>query len=242
VLAQSLRSYYAKDGTFTKRKLKGIKVKAGLGLHTSDEEIKESYFPPASDIRPHLLPESEKGLKRLRTKRRRIRNHFDGLDHLAQLAITVGWKRSANATLIGIKLRVSANNGMKALDASESYIMESVTLDQSNIVALSHALILPVQLMLNHIPTQVYYDSPNIKLPKEGEHSPYHAIFFSLSASYPNIDFIPSTKGPFVERLRVKLGDLLKKSSNEIVEGDIKIISHKFDQEMDQDIAKPKRI
>ncbi len=226
VLSQGLKSYYVNKDSFTGKKLKGIQApEKNYILYKNDLEIKEDYHLPKTDIRRFLLPSSEKGIKRLRTKRRRIRSHFGGLDHLDQAAITVSWVSCNSLTLYGIKLRVSSNVGIKALDASESHISEKPGHRDRNIVAFNHALILSIQLMLHFIKTEVYYDSPKMESPlpclKNEHQTPYSILFAELHKNFPNVEFIPSAKGRFIERLRTKLENLTMRKNNEIVPGNI---------------------
>ncbi|MFV9646295.1 MAG: hypothetical protein ACNYWU_10780 [Desulfobacterales bacterium] len=53
-------------------------------------------------------------------------------------------------------------------------------------------------------------------------------LFTELKKNFANIEFIPSTKGWFIERLRAKLVDLSEYKSNEIVAGNISDILVKF--------------
>ncbi len=224
VLSQGLKSYYVIKNTFISRKLNGIKNK-NYAFHKNDLNLKDNYHLPKTDIRSILLPSSEKGLKKLRTKRRRIRSYFGGQDHLDQVAITVSWEPLKSSTIFGIKFRISSNVGIKALDASENYISDEIEPENRNIVAFNYALILSIQLMLHFVKTQVYYDAPKIEDPllnlQNGHQSPYLMLFTELKKNFNNIEFIPSTKGWFVERLRAKLRDLSKYKSNEIVAGNI---------------------
>lgn len=224
VLSQGLKSYYVNKNTFISRKLKGIRNKNYI-LHKNDLNVKANYHLPKTDIRSLLLPSSEKSLKRLRTKRRRIRSHFSGQEHLDQVAITVSWESNKSSTLFGIKFRISSNVGIKALDASESYIRDKILPENRKIVALNYALILSIQLMLHFVKTQVYYDSPKINDPlfylKNEPQTQYSILFTELKKNFANLEFIPSTKGLFIERLRAKLFNLSNYNSNEIVAGNI---------------------
>lgn len=229
VLSKSLRSYYVShDGRFINNRLKGIRPKALDLTHAHDRVVKENYQLPQPAIRTHLLPSSEKSLKKLRTKRRRIRNHFDGYDHIGSLAVTVSWKAYGPATLFGVRLRTVSSTGIPALDASESYVRENLPPEYRNQLALNYALILPVQFLLQGIPTQIYYDSPAVKSPEEvfppSEHTPYFTLFTELSNTFPSLEFIPSVKGRFIERLRNKLIQLSTNDTNEIVFGNIEEI------------------
>ena len=51
------------------------------------------------------------------------------------------------------------------------------------------------------------------------DQSPHAKLFATLHENFSEIEFIPSTKGRFIERLRAKLEDLSVDNSNEIVPG-----------------------
>ena len=70
------------------------------------------------------MPKSEKCLKKLRTKRRRIKSYFGGVENMEQVSITVSFKSVRSLMLIGVRFKISSKSGVKALDASESYICE----------------------------------------------------------------------------------------------------------------------
>ncbi len=225
ILTQGLASYYVYNEEFVGKKLKGIHLKDNYSIHKNEAKIKESYHLPETDIRSSLLPSSEKKIKKLRTKRRRIRNHFGGQDHLNQVAITVSLKSNASQTLIGGAFKVSSNIGIKALDASESYICESVLPEHQNIVAVNHMLILSIQLMLHFVETHFYYDSLQMDNPlqalEQDQQNPHIKLFAELLKNFPKIEFIPSSKGRFIERLRKKLDNLSKNRTNEITVGNM---------------------
>ncbi len=52
-----------------------------------------------------------------------------------------------------------------------------------------------------------------------------------MKKNFPDLEFIPSTKGLFIERLRAELDDLSKYKSNEIVAGNIFDILKKFEKD-----------
>ncbi len=223
IIAQGLKSYHCSHGKFISKKFKGIKNKELTPLKKEALVIKENYHLPKTEIRPYLLPSSEKSLKKLRTKRRRIRNHFGGYDNLDLVAMTVSWKALNTSTLFGLKLRISTNIGKKALDASENYFYDQIAPQYRDIVAINYGLILSVQLMLHGVDTIVYFDSPKMTTPRfhlSGEdQSPHTKLFATLHEIFSDIEFIPSTKGRFIERLRAKLEILSVGNSNEIVPG-----------------------
>lgn len=225
IIAQGLKSYHPSHGKFISKKFKSIKNKELTPLNKEALVLKDNYHLPKTEIRPYLLPSAEKSLKKLRTKRRRIRNHFGGYDNLDLVALTVSWKALNTTTFFGLKFRISTNIGKKALDASENYFCDQIAPQYRDIVAINYALILSIQLMLHGVETIVYFDSPKMTNPVlhlSGEdQSPHAKLFATLHENFSDIAFIPSTKGRFIERLRAKLEDLSVGNSNEIVPGNM---------------------
>ncbi len=230
VLAKGWRSYYIDQHTITKKPLPGIRPKPDVTPTKSDLILKESYRQPSVEIRPLLLPASPRKLKKLQVKRRRIRNHFGGQDHLDQVAVTVSWRTRGSQTLIGVRVRISSNVGLKALDAGESYLVEKIDPDRRGLVAVCHALVLLIQLMLQPVKTLVYYDTRKIDSPLAQASSEvsdetgdrYRAFFDTLFECFEDVEFVPAPKGKYVEKLRRKLDQLARDNrTNEIVPGGI---------------------
>ena len=223
IIAQGLKSYHYSHRKFFSKKIKGIKNKVLTPLKKEALVLKGNYHPPKTEIRPYLLPSAEKSLKKLRTKRRRIRNHFGGYDNLDLVAMTISWKALNTSTLFGLKVRISTNIGKKALDASENYFRDHIAPQHRDIAAINYGLILSIQLMLHGVETIVYFDSPKIINPElhlsGDDQSPHAILLVTLHENFSDIKFIPSTKGRFIERLRTKLEDLSARNSNEIVPG-----------------------
>ena len=130
-----------------------------------------------------------------------------------------------HSTLFGLKFRIPTNIGKKALDASENYFCDKIAPQYRDIVAINSALILSIQLMLHGVETIAYFDSPKMTNPAlqlSGEdQSPHTKLFATLHENFSDIEFVPSTKGRFIERLRAKLENLSVGNSNEIVPGQI---------------------
>ena len=231
IIAQGLRSYHCSHGKFNSKKIKGIKNKVLTPLKRETLVLKDNYHPPKTQIRSHLLPSSEKSLKKLRTKRRRIRSYFGGFDNLDLVGLTVSWKALNTTTLFGLKIRISSNVGKKALDASENYFCDRIASRYHDIVAVNYALILSIQLILHDVKTIIYFDSPKMTNPAlslSGDDKSQHAkLFAALYENFSDMEFIPSTKGRFIERLRAKLVDLSVGNSNEIVPGNMSEILSK---------------
>ena len=225
VIARGIRSYHCIHGKFNSQRIKGIKNKILTPLKQQALVLKNNYHHPKTEIRSYLLPSSDKSLKKLRTKRRRIRSYFGGFDNLDLIAFTVSWKAMNYSTLFGLRIKISTNIGKKALDASENYFRDQIAPQYRDIIAVNYALILSIQLMLHRVKTTVYFDSPKMKNPElqleNAAQSPHVRLFEVLLENFSDIKFIPSTKGQFIERLRTKLRNLSKSNSNEIVHGNM---------------------
>ena len=123
-------------------------------------------------------------------------------------------------------MRISSKVGLKALDASESYLVETIEPDRRGLVALCHALVLLIQLMLHPVKTLVYYDTRKItQSPVEvtGETADRYRMFFTrLLEAFDRLEFVPAARGKYVEKLRDKLDQLSQDDrANEITLGNI---------------------
>lgn len=211
-----------KDFVIKTTQLKDVILpKKNIRNHTFD--LKDSYEIKKTDIHEKLLPESNKQLKKLRTKRRRIRNHFEGLDNISNIDISVSKLENRSNILIGIKIRAISNNGIKSLNASEIYIVEDQNQDQ---IVISYVLIALLRLCLNSIATTIYYDSDNINAEIDSKlHSEFSELFIILKSHFNQLTFKAVNKGKNIEMVRRKLGQLnMHDPGNEIVTEDIKKI------------------
>ncbi len=228
-LSKGFESYYLGEKEITGTALRGISLKKDVVNKRIDQSLLASYLPVKTDIRPLLLPESPQRLKKLHVKRRRIRGYFDGLHHMDQVAVTVSWQTLGKQILIGVRIQVASNSGLKALDASESYTAESFPAECCGSGSLSYALVLVIQLMLNSVATIVYYDSAGIDaavLPAANQHNhEYQGLFKQLSESFTQLEFVPVSKGRHMEMLRDKLTQLASsRTTNEIQQESIREI------------------
>ncbi|MGD9160328.1 MAG: hypothetical protein PVG39_18070 [Desulfobacteraceae bacterium] len=225
VLKKGFKSFFFNGDNFSPKPLKGIRPIKLPPQVRKDLQPKSQYAEQKTEVRHLVLPKAEKSLKKLRTKRRRIRNYFGGIENMDMAAVTISFESFKSSVLIGVRIKISSNTGAKALDASESYISEKAEPENRAITAMSYALILPIQLMLNHVKTIIYYDTRTFAEPNvfqgNGKLNQYQFLFKKLLGSYPEIEFMPSAKGFFIERLRRKLNDLTMFNSNEIVQGSI---------------------
>lgn len=211
VLARGLRSL----SVDAQCPLPGIRPKMSALPKAEELEPGSNCFAPRPTWREALMPTAPRELKKLSTRRRRIRNHFGGFHNLADLAVTASWLPSRQGALLGMRLRLSANNGMKALDASDSYLWEKLSPKEALSVTLCEALIIPVQLQLSSLKTTVFYAST---APAKVD-STYRTAFDRLREAFPKLAFQPTVKGVLIERLRAKRRDLVRGQTNEVRQG-----------------------
>ena len=232
LLFNGLVSYFIDDdGLITGEPLPGIITKRHISFGKKDRTIKEDYMPPTADIRPALLSDSPKWLDKLKTKRRRIRNHFGGLDNLSEVAVTVSWFKIGADTLIGVRVQVSGKAGFKAITGSESYALERLSPQYRGIAAICYAMVLVIQLMLHAVPTSIYFDTRQITDPlawvQQAPQEPFAIFFTQLRECFPRLIFQTVDKGRHIEMLRSKLQQLALERTNEIVPGNIEELMEK---------------
>ena len=178
-------------------------IRPGILPATSRQHDQQAQM---SGLHSLIMPVSERALKKLRSKRRRIRAHFGGYDQLTQLSITV----AVRGDLIGVRLFV-AGASAKGIMASESYIREAGV--AAGDTALPHALILAQQLMLQQLDVTVFYDSARIPDPALSN----DGFFSAMRREFPKLKFFTTVKGRHMESLRRKLDALNATDTNEIV-------------------------
>ncbi|MDA3892094.1 MAG: hypothetical protein PF517_10570 [Salinivirgaceae bacterium] len=92
ILLEHKKSVYIdKDFEISKTVLKEI-ILPVKSINNKVSELQNNYVIEKTDIHERLLPDSEQQLKKLRTKRRRIRNYFEGLDNIGNIDISVSKK------------------------------------------------------------------------------------------------------------------------------------------------------
>ncbi|MCD4747026.1 MAG: hypothetical protein K8R58_12080 [Bacteroidales bacterium] len=228
ILLDSKRSIYIdNDGKITKKKLKGINIPK-KNINHGKTELQDSYETKKIDIRGMLIPSSVQQLKKLRTKRRRIRNYFEGLINIENIDVSLSKKDIQDKMLIGLKIRIISNNGIKSLDASEIYILENKINDEK--IYPCYILIALIRLILNTKKTTIFYDSTEINGDFETNlKTEFSELLLSLKSNFDQINFHPVNKGKNIELLRNKLIQLTKKDAgNEIITGDIMMIKQRL--------------
>jgi hypothetical protein len=113
--------------------------------------------------------------------------------------------------LIGVRV-FAAGASAKGIMASESYIGESSM--AAGDTALSHALILAQQLMLQQLAVTVFYDPARIPDPAPRD----DGFFNAMRREFPKLKFIATVKGRHMESLWRKLDALNAADTNEIVD------------------------
>lgn len=99
ILLERKKSVYIdKEFVITDTVLKGI-ILPVKNMNSKVSELQSNYVIEKTDIHERLLPES---VQKLRTKRRRIRNYFEGLHDVGNIDISVSKKDNKNKILMGI--------------------------------------------------------------------------------------------------------------------------------------------
>ena len=221
VLIHKLRSYYIHGNGITAKPLPGIIPKNFSGS-SKPVELRADYTVPPLPIRPTILPQQPTALKKLRTKRRRIRNHFEGLENMESVALTLSACAFQQGCLIGLRVQVNSRSGKAPLMATENYYSEPMLPAACPMTALTHALILIIRLQLHLVPTILYFDADVLKLPpSEPVPGALQQLHETLLA-FPQIQLSPVLKGWHLETLRNKLESLRRGvAANEVVVGDM---------------------
>ena len=228
VLLEQKRSVYIdKNFVISESILKEIRLPV-KNINSKVSELRSNYVIEKTDIHETLLPESEQQLKKLRTKRRRIRNYFEGLDNIGNIDISISKRDNKNKTLIGIKIRAISNNGIKSLDASEIYIREDKNQDEK--IFICYVLITLLRLLLNSKTITVYYDLSEINGGFDSKSdTEFSELYITLKSYFDRLTIKSVNKGKNIEMVRRKLYQLDKNDSgNEIVNGDIAAIKHRI--------------
>lgn len=222
VLSTGFKSFYITKDQIICTPLTGITIKTDPKF-PEKHILKTDYRIKISEMAQALLPESPKQQEKLRTKRRRIRNHFGGIDNIGGIAVTVSWTSTGDTKIIGVHILVSSNCGMKAIMGSESYTIEKLDKNMLSESALCYACALVAQLMFTSISTTIYYDSQNIR-ETNNLLTPTSSVlpgdfFGALRNDFTKLDFVPVAKGNHLEILRRKLVQLRIEKSNELLNG-----------------------
>lgn len=220
MLKYKFLSYYINNKNQVSEKyLNEIKLKNKKILNTN---LSDSYKLNIPKFHNALQPSSAKLQKKYRTKRRRIRNYFDGILNISEVNVTLSKIDIAAETIIGFRIKISSKSGISALDASEVYIKDKFVED--NIALFCFVLIELILLILSQIKLNIYYDSSFINNTVNMiENSNYSELFNKLKTDFSEISLTPVNKGFKIEHLRMKLKDLsINDIGNEVNDRSIK--------------------
>lgn len=169
------------------------------------EEISEKELN--SPLRNLTLRSSDtQYLKKLRIKRRRIRNYFGGVEGINEIRVTVLKLRN----IVGIKVQATSRLGKAGVKSTESFITEKRIVTESE--AFCYGLILPLQLMLHGVKTLVYYDKRLCYEPDKIS----DPLFLELKKEFKSLQFIPVEKGRHLKELKERIRSV---NPNEVVDG-----------------------
>jgi hypothetical protein len=206
---------------FTSASLPGVKPRGILArLPNSTREIQiSSKSRPSNPFYSAILePLSESAQKKLRSKRRRIHNYFGGSDYIKQCGLTISALCSEKFPLVGIRLRVQSNAGIKALDATELYYWET---SGDLLGTYIQAACLVIRLKLECLPLEIYYDSLRLMEPDAFAGSPAYLVWTQIISTFSTVEWHTveeSSRSPKMDELRRKLSALTTKPTNEIKE------------------------
>jgi len=174
----------------------------------------------------------ERGLKKYRTRRRRIRSYFGAESNISQVALTVGAKAVRNgAAISGFFLAVAGYSGVKGIRASEGYALAAQD-GGDPAHCLIHALRELYLLQIEKIPVELFIiHSDSLALCQQllsGAALPDQPAIKALSKLLTGLTAaraLPCAKGPFFLAMEHKLKELAgAHQSNELVPVDFSSI------------------
>lgn len=223
------------DGRFQTEPIPGV---APRGILAKLNQQKPASPPPCGQSEPALtahplhaliLPDSIAALKRLRTKRRRIRNFFGGIAHMKRCSVALSLHLEQKPLLGGIRIRVlPGDTGVTALDATELFVRE---LSNDPLGFYIQAIVLLIQLQLWELPVDIYFDSRLLPEPDSLKQSLAYPFWLELIGSLPGLNFKPigeRPRSPHMDTLRQKLAGLTSRKTNEIVSADIRKLVNRW--------------
>lgn len=229
VLSLGLESVYCEDGNhFLSSIIPGFRPRPGLVLSKNSPYPLELFH--GGILRTKLLPASDTKLKKLRTKIRRIKNYFQGFENIDSVAVSLSILTSGDSIIVGTKWRIISDCDIKALNASEQYIIDELQERDHSYLALCYLLIYGIQLRLNKLSTNIYYDKNLLNLEETGSRHSIETkrlvdLMSNLKNEYDWIQFIPVSDNTRISGLNSKLRSLYEVENNELIEGDLNAIA-----------------
>lgn len=242
VIAKGYKSFILdQNGFLTNETLTDIKLKK-LSPPSIRKEIQENYLQKPSDEVCELTSRltsvfTQKYIEKMRTKRRRISSYFGDVANIASIDLTIASEKISKAVIGGYFLKINARQHLKALiNASEGYCLDQTCAHFLSPIfyALSHLYC----LHLTQVPATLYITSPEalemckkLKTTAIVPNDPVEQGVKQLLLHLIHVELLPCVKGPFFDRMQVKLNQMKQGKTNELVFPDF--------QEMAEIISKP---
>jgi hypothetical protein len=229
-LERGFRSYTLNEhGQLTRKKLGSVRP----DRKPLPGSVHASLLPEYGQDRPNPLTlrmrdgMSERGLKRYRTARRRIRAHFGSQEAISQLSVTLGVRRTKRGLICGFVFNLAGNSGVKGLKGTEGYCRYPG--EGHAAVATLHGLREQYLLQLEGVPTQLFVtDTAALDLTRRllAEQSapgdPLERALWRLLRGLSRVEVLPCVKGRFHDGLVAKLRQLEVRPGNEMREIDFR--------------------
>ena len=175
---------------------------------------------------------SEREHKQFRTKRRRIRAHFETPANIGAVALTIGQRRTPGGRIGGYKLKVDGRHGVKALfPASEGYFIDTAS-PAHPLLATAWAMVQLWGLHLEGRRLSLYHLDPAacescsaLAAKPASARDPLEKGLALLLAEAERVEVLPCAKGRFHDQMAAKLVQVVSPNSNELVRVDIRALA-----------------
>lgn len=184
---------------------------------------------PYSTFRALVLPSSQQRLKKLTTRRRRLKRYAGGIEGIRDICVTLTYCLTPDGYVIAWKTKINPHH-RKGMSLGEGYIFETEFRNEMSLVGVCHVLIHLLRLMLQDIQLKLYCD---------GEHywdgcllggSDYLWRFYqTLRGWFHQIDIeYPSTGGGIKELKKHLDAHLPIEATNKIVASELGAIIDRY--------------
>ncbi len=247
-LEAGCRSYtFNEQGQLTRGRLPHVQTKKSLpkSVHAN---LQDDYSQRREhDFMGRLTTGfADRHFKRYRTAQRRIRSHFGSAAAMSQVSVTVGSLPTSRGLLCGCVFHVAGNSGVKGLRASEGYCLSQGPARRGATSPILHALRSQYLLQLDQVRTELFIiPAPSLKLSRQLLEShdiasePVQEVVRELMHGIRQLTLHPCVKGPFHDAMQVKLAQLARTRSNEVISLDFETIAVQFLDVPSPGIANP---
>lgn len=154
---------------------------------------------------------------------------------MSQVAVTVGSLLTSSGLVCGCVFHVAGNSGVKGLRASEAYCRAQGSTRRGAAGPLLHALRGLYLLKLDQVRAELFIiPEPSLELARQLQDShdiaaePTHEVARQLMHGISRLTLRPCVKGPFHDAMQVKLEQLTRTRSNELISLDFDTIAAQF--------------